>query len=361
MAQTSVIIRRHDGKIVKPQSKDAEINQENRENRENIEVNGETEKDEGPTPYTLSTVTATGSIGCYLNLMSLYQNIHIDDLNDSSTKRDGFTYIEWGQKNNNTMCKGFHKKMFINHKTRIEGKRFDKQASVILRKYNPISDTYLYQNVKIFYNGSVQITGLKSIDQGMWVLKYLIDTLKEHKTRDSNAYYNEEQFGENALKPHNYIIRLINTDFKLGYFVNRRALDQLMNNYGMFHVFEAGHYPGVKISFYWNKNKEKQNGVCECPDKICSKRGKILDTKNACKKITVIVFQSGSVIITGAQEMRQIDDTYACMNEIFSNIKNQIKKTILRQQSYKKYPKFSYDEISKKRKIRLPRGYVYQE
>ncbi len=309
-------------------------------------------------------MTATGCLGCFLNLASFYKNIEIDDIQDSSIKRDGFTYIEWGKKNETTICKGFHKKMLVNHKSKTEGKRFDKQASVIIRKYDEEKDSYIYQNVKIFYNGSVQMTGLKSVDQGLWVLDFLLKILKQQKHIDKDIYYDESHFKENALKPHNYNIQLINCDYKLGYFVNRRVLDQLLNNYGIYHVFEAGHYPGVKISFYWNKNKTKQNGVCECVGHKCMTRTKsIHDTEKdiACKKITVIVFQSGSVIITGSQTLEQVNDTYQYMNDIFSSIKDQIKKPIIRPQPLKKYPKFSYSENIDKKKMKMPKGYIYQE
>jgi len=119
-----------------------------------------------PTPYVLSTITATGSIGCHVDLNAFYDFVTVDDIMDQELKKDGYTYIEWGRKNETTFCKGFHKKMLVNHKTKEEGKRFDKQTSVILRKYDAKKETYTYQNLKIFFNGSVQMTGLKTVEQG---------------------------------------------------------------------------------------------------------------------------------------------------------------------------------------------------
>lgn len=357
---------------------------------------------DNPTPYTLSTITATGVIGCFIDLKTLYEQIVIDPL-DVQPKRDGFTYIELGRKNENTICKGFHKKMFVNHKTKLEGKRFDNQASIILRKYEKSLDIYRYQSLKVFFNGSIQLTGLKSFEQGHWVLEYLLSKLKGYNLVNPRIYYDESKFGENALKAHNFQVRLINTDFKLNYCVNRRELDRVINNYGLYHVFEAGHYPGVKISFYWNSNKKEQNGICQCPGQTCMKRGKqkqmatrpisklegendhsgngeevvkcaetktkvdtidtdtYTDTSGHCKKITVIVFQSGSVIITGAQQLLQVDDAYNHMNSIFLKEKDAIKKINLCSQLVKKYPKFSYDDLKAHKKIRLPQGYVFQE
>lgn len=337
-----------------------EDEQNNHENDENID------QEISPSPYSLSTITATGSVGCFINLKLFYDLVQVDPLN-IEPKRDGFTYVELGKKDEQTFCKGFHKKMLVNHKTKIEGKRFDNQASTIIRLFDDITNTYKYQSLKVFFNGSIHLTGLKSLEQGHIVLEYLVEKLKEFKTLDSNVTYDEETFGHHALKSHNFQVRLINTDFKLNYCVNRRELDKVLSNYGLFHVFEAGSYPGVKISFYWNSEKTHQNGICECQNQLCMKKGKSkkpenLDVHIPCKKITIIVFQSGSVIITGAQELEQVDVIYTFINNIFQNERRAIQKHNLFPQLVKKYPKFSYDDITKKnKKVRLPKGYVLKE
>ena len=45
-----------------------------------------------------------------------------------------------------------------------------------------------------------------------------------------------------------------------------------------------------------------------------------------CRKITVSVFQSGNTIITGAQNMEQIYDSYNYIKEIFNNNYTILKK-----------------------------------
>lgn len=352
-------------KIVEKKITSKYVKKTNKKNNYEVEYK---EEDNKAVPLKLSTITATGSVGCFIDLLTFYKNIKIDDINDKSIQRDGFTYIEFGQrdlqdnKDSKTLCKGFHKKMLIHHKSRQEGKRFDNQVTVILRKYQLEEKTFLYQNLKIFSNGNVQMTGLKSIEQGIWVLQTLIEVLKNIKTVDEKAYNNELSFGENALKPNDYSIRLINTDFKVGYSINRRILDQAINRFGLYHSFEAGHYPGVKISFYWNPNKSHQNGLCECDGKNCAKKGKQKDKNHSgCRKITVIVFQSGSVIITGAQSMKQVEDTYSYMTEVLDTLKDEIKKTIVQPHMLKKYPKFSYNDDSTKQIKRIPKGYIVDD
>lgn len=321
------------------------------------------------TPLSISTITATGSVGCNINMASFYKYTHIDDLCDTSIKRDGFTYIEWGQKGQDTLCRGLHKKMTIKHKRSKEGKRFDKQITVILRRYDPDNLTFQYQNLKIFYNGMIQMTGLKSCEQGMWVLQFMIDRLrsiKEDKDKDPNIYDDEltlSLFGENALKPHDYSIRLINTNFCLGYAINRRVLCNYLNANSVYNVFEASRYPGVKIPFYWNSKKVYQDGMCVCKDQVCMKktRGRMGGEKQGCHKTTIIVFQSGSVIITGGQSMQHIEDSYLFIRSIFEKIKDIVIKPYTRAKYSKMYPKFSYNTINDKKRnvINLPHGYKF--
>lgn len=320
------------------------------------------------TPLTVSTITATGSIGCNINIASLYFNIVIDDVCDVSIKRDGFTYIEWGQKEKETLCKGLHKKMTIKHKRVKEGKRFDKQLTVILRKYDSSLNTYFYQNLKIFYNGVIQMTGLKSTEQGKWVLEYVLNLIKEIKANKDPNIYNDDHlsmYGSKALTVHNYSIRLINTNFCLGYAVNRRALCDFLHHNNIYHVFEASRYPGVKIPFYWKADKLIQDGACRCEGNICTKKTKTRERRensgSHCQKITIIVFQSGSIIITGGQTMCQICDSFEFIKDIFAKIKDIVKKPFMRIKTNKTYPKFSYNDINEKKKasIKLPYGYTY--
>lgn len=320
------------------------------------------------TPLTISTITATGSVGCNINMASLYYNLTIDDVCDRSIRYDGFTYIEWGQKGKETLCKGLHKKMTIKHKRVKEGKRFDKQITVILRRYEPSTFTFQYQNLKIFYNGMIQMTGLKSVEQGMWVLQYMIDTLRDIKIHRDPQIYGDDLslslYEPYILTPHDYSIRLINSNFCLGYAVNRRVLCNFLNTNGIYNVFEASRYPGVKIPFYWREGKASQDGFCDCDGQRCTKRSKGFPKEMGaveCHKITIIVFQSGSIIITGGQSMEQIKDAYTFITSTFAKIKDTVKKPYTHTKYSKTYPKFTYNNINEKKMsaLKLPYGYTY--
>ena len=74
---------------------------------------------------------------------------------------------------------------------------------------------------------------------------------------------------------------------------------------------------------FWNKHNVIGNsftGKCPCPKK-CIGKGTGEDI-GQCKKITIFVFQSGSIMITGARCIEQIYSGYHFINSIFEKYKD---------------------------------------
>ena len=90
--------------------------------------------------------------------------------------------------------------------------------------------------------------------------------------------------------------------------------------------YESDNYPGVKTSFYWNEADPQRTGICVCSKgKTCSGKGRGMlvgyeDDKLAkhCRKITISVFQSGKIIITGARNKEQIVDAYTFITRVLT-------------------------------------------
>ena len=76
-------------------------------------------------------------------------------------------------------------------------------------------------------------------------------------------------------------------------------------------------YPGVNIKYYFN-SINNHNGVCKCINK-CNGKG-----KNCCKKITIAVFNSGKIIITGGQSYEHLNIAYDFINQIINNNKSEL-------------------------------------
>jgi hypothetical protein len=81
--------------------------------------------------------------------------------------------------------------------------------------------------------------------------------------------------------------------------------------------YEPCIYQGLKIKFMWNDSEgapSTPQGVCMCGEadgsgRLCLGRGTGHRPRD-CRKITIAVFQSGKVIVTGAHTLEQVADAY---------------------------------------------------
>tara|TARA_Y100001970_G_scaffold206712_1_gene251743 strand:+ start:12180 stop:13379 length:1200 start_codon:yes stop_codon:yes gene_type:complete len=283
----------------------------------------------------ISTITAICSIDVNINLNVVLQCLGIDH---------DIRYIEYGKDTKGIPVKKISKKKLKKKKI------FYNQATIIV-----YVDKYV--NTKIFRNGKVQMTGLKSIEHGHKVVSILINKLKTLKQKesiyndimskkmssqshDSKIYKTNDMLdkinknGEyiNAvddvdnIKMVDFKIVLINTDFNANFKINRSALHQIMiNNYKLFCKYEPCIYPGVDTKYYWN-NYHIKDGLCHCKKK-CNGKGYGFG-ENDCKKITIAIFQSGSIIITGARNMDQVKDAKTFISKILEKHYKQTKKIL---------------------------------
>jgi TATA-box binding protein (TBP) (component of TFIID and TFIIIB) len=257
-----------------------------------------------PTPYKISTITATGSVNTSIFLDSLFENIQlIDSDNIANDQSIGVVYAEYGSRKSETIHKGHSKKLSVAHRKTDKKKRFDNQVTIVYR-FIDSNDKSVTVNSKVFKNGNIQMTGVRYIEQGIIVIDYIIEQLKRIYKIDKNIIGDIDQ-----LENTNYRIRLINCDFRIGLEIKRDKLYKLiLANYQVPCTYEPCIYPGVKIQYWWNSENELKNGSCYCREH-CNGKGCGTGDGN-CKKITIAVFQSGCIIITGGQSIAQIDESY---------------------------------------------------
>jgi len=169
-------------------------------------------------------------------------------------------------------------------------------------------------NIKLFNNGKITLTGSKEESDGYYSTCVLLEEMKKYKGIFPDVLEDEEI---NKLQIVNYKITMINSDFNTNFRIDLLKLLSILNNSEkeLFTKFNPEKYRGLIIGFYWNTNKYNQDGKCTCTVKC---NGKGCGTGNgACKKITISIFKSGSVIITGGRLTTQIDDAYKLINNIF--------------------------------------------
>lgn len=277
---------------------------------------GETEKSAyQPTPYKISTITATGSMGSHVSLDVLYENMCV-------TENLGIVYVEYGSKKSDTIQKGTSKKKKNNlDGTVVMRKRFDNQVTIVYKYIQPETNAVITVNCKIFRNGNVQMTGLRYIEHGPEIIKYLIKLIIDIYEKDERIVKDIAK-----LEPTNYRIRLINCDFRTGIEIKRDKLYKIMlAEYKTICTYEPCIYPGVKVQYWWNTENPHNDGSCYCKRK-CDGKGSG-HGEGQCKKITVAVFQSGCIIITGGQNLEQVNDAYRFICDCISRHLADVEKT----------------------------------
>lgn len=264
------------------------------------------------TNYRISTITVTGSIfnstGVYEVILPTLYTVLSKSVTDSEL--DEISYLEYGSNKQDLQSTG------IKH-TKLKKKNNTKQKEVTRRRFdNQLTIVMYYEenkyNIKLFKNGNVQITGVKSIVNGKLAIDHLIKIVKDMMLKNNGGIINNV----NDLQNTNYRIRLINSDFKV---VNCEIrLDYLFNivtkKYKITCSYEPCIYPGAKIEYYY-----PNDGFCKCTH-FCNGKS------DTCKKITIAVFQSGCVIITGANKIDHINVAYDFVCRILKDNLSDIKR-----------------------------------
>ena len=101
----------------------------------------------------------------------------------------------------------------------------------------------------------------------------------------------------------------------------------IQNKCNLFCDFDPCIYQGVLVKFYWNEMKEVQDGVCKC-SVPCNGKG-LGKGDGECKKITISIFQSGYIIITGKTNRKEINYIYNYILELFNDNMEELEQLLL--------------------------------
>lgn len=257
-----------------------------------------------PSDLRISTMVATANTSTQIDLISLFGQIH-NKLIPLGYPGEGILKMEHRDK----VVGIASRDAFTNRK--VSTKTFFNQSTIILRRLVPSStDSFKEVNIKMFANGGVQMTGIPSVEFATAALQSLIDdiqTLPQNPFKDPTLA---------AISKFN--VQLVNSDYTIKFNVKREELHNLLTrNYGLFSTNESTIYQGVNTKYYYNKIHAhmEPKGVCHCVDTICTGQGNG-DGYGQCKRVTLSVFQTGKIIITGARNLDQIMEVYHYFNKI---------------------------------------------
>lgn len=283
---------------------------------------------ERPTPYRISTITCNGDIGCSVSLKAFFKNIEIVDSN-------GWIFVELGlgefrgvdpnvKRRNNP-----NRKNFVNQVTIIRDMR---NTGNLGGHYRP--------NIKLFKNGNVHMTGIRSLDDGKHVVELLAQEVRriaayQEESGDDPKIVKTEDL--NLIESKNFKCRMINCDFTAPFRIRRKDLHNMMiaPPYNNISSFQPGTYPGAKIHYFWNPKATGDIGVghgrCECmqhgAENMCIGKGEGSGIGD-CKKVTIAVFESGKVLVTGATNIEQVNAAYGFICDILMKHVERLQKIV---------------------------------
>jgi len=261
------------------------------------------------TPYRVSTITANGHIGTHVQQAVFFQHIRLVEL---ESDEPGFIWVEWGE----DQSRG----LFPKKRRKTGRKIFDNQVTVIYK----MAKGYM-PNVKLFRNGNIQMTGIRTVEDGKKIIERMTEEVKWIAEAGLTAQVGEEEKviveDLKALQGKDFTIRMINSDFSVPYKIRRKELHRiLIDEYGNKCSFQPETYPGVKLQYFWNERSMKPDGCCYCKSLCIGKKNE----ETQCKKVTVSIFQSGKILITGATSFNQVDEAYQYITRVLNDKKEKI-------------------------------------
>ena len=262
-----------------------------------------------PTPLRISTKVITANTGTVINAKLLFENIS-QILVPLWWPGEGILKME-------------HEKNVIGYSSRdvfskrgVSDKTFFNQSTIVLRKATNKEMTQFKEvNIKLFGNGGIQMTGIPAEDFARETLLWLIEQLK---TVQPNVFTDTPELQK--IK-----VQLINSDYQVAYPINRNNLHTILSQqYKLFSTFESTIYQGVNTKYYYNEKHPDKNtpGICLC-ERRCKGQG-TGSGPGECKRITMSVFQTGKIIVTGGRYLYQLEEAYHFLNKVLQNHAHEI-------------------------------------
>lgn len=188
-----------------------------------------------------------------------------------------------------------------------------------------------FMNFKISKNGKFQITGCKSIEHAKACVKNIWKIAHNPEIFPQRIVTTDSQPTAIFKKV------MINTDFDVGYSINRESLDTYIsqNTSHVSNYERSGGYTGVNIKFFCEEPehftypilKWNQESPLDKPEETIGKRddwylmmsdADIKKEKNKKPRVTALVFVSGNIIITGPY-MSELSNVYNWLRVLFKD------------------------------------------
>jgi TATA-box binding protein (TBP) (component of TFIID and TFIIIB) len=262
---------------------------------ENMEVNNL------PEGVQVATMCSSCKIGTKLNLSHIekFMNLNENDVLAIKKNSENFRSLIIGKQKNKRASTKLKKKSSEAH--------FYNQLTILMRVSSGPSVDLNQEpiiNIKLFKNGSVQMSGCKTVDNINTVLGKLLERLKQVKGKVEDGKIKEVTFVEEPLKLgiFNFKIDMIYCNYKISIQIDREKLYDLLKKKKVKCQYEPCIRACVIIKFVPKADNIDQ------------------------KEVSIFIFKKGNIIITGARSKNQVIESYNYINNIIITHSDEIIK-----------------------------------
>lgn len=244
-----------------------------------------------PEDVSISTMTIACKIDTEFNVTNISKYIDM--------KYNSIVLVKHGNIEDKTTNRSLITKKQSTQKNRKKKKAFYNQVTILVKT----KKTKNY-NVKLFTNGAIQMTGCKSIEGVVDVLTKIFTELKIVKAIIDYKMNKviEKPFVSNPdildiKNLYNVKICMINSNFSIGFNIDRENLFEILLSDKIECSYDPNIHACVNIKYEHSE-----------------------------KTISIFVFESGAIIITGARTCPQIIEAYTFINKYLLKNYNNIHK-----------------------------------
>jgi len=251
-----------------------------------------------PDGLTISTMCASAKLNSLINTVNIEKYLQLD--------QDDIVCVKLNNDNQRTLIQTKTKNKRLKKKEKKDFHFFN-QITVVVRVFQgPVTDWEDEPkiNLKLFKNGSIQMSGCKSLEYVNIVLNKLLVKIKQIKAKIEDNKIHEIKFVEKHtdLAITSYKIDMINSNYKVNMQIDRIKFYNLLLKKKIKCSFEPCIRACVIIKYTPIENNDEE------------------------KEISVFVFQKGNIIITGARTKNHIISACKYINNILLTHHDEISK-----------------------------------
>jgi len=267
-------------------------------NRKLIDVN-KLEINNLPSGVKVATMCSSCFLGTKLNLDNIdkYLNLNESDiLTVKRTKENIRTLIELKKPSKRSISK-----------KNENGNNFYNSITLIVRVNDGPTKNINAEpkiNIKLFKNGSLQMSGCKNIEDVNKVLGKVLTRLSQVKGKMEDGEIKEITFVEELDKfdIYNFKIDMIYCNYKISIQIDREKLHELLKKKRVKCIYEPCSRACVIIKYTPTINNIEN------------------------KEVSIFIFKKGNIIITGARSKEQVIEAYNYINNILITHSDEIIK-----------------------------------